>query len=620
MFEDSPSPMSLWRPEDGDLVFEALNRAGHEANPPTAAFIGRKLSEIGWPPEMRALLIDTSADGTTRDLSTQYESVSTRVQFDGDFRAIAGPDGYVMLTATPQTFERLRRARPSESVEALRERVSSTLLSDPLVAVSVWRIEADDDFTLADFNEGALRMTGGEVASLLGLRARSLYWNQPRLLDLFTLARDAGRAEDPELPMRFVTSQELHHLHAVAIREDEHLVVLAKDRTDEFAMARELREAEHRLRRAERLDSLGRLAGGIAHDFNNLMASVRVTADLLEGVVPDSHQADLALFGAIADRGAAMTDRLLALARGGEGRPRPTSVADASRKVLGNVGKLLGPAVRVEVCVPDDLPPALIDPLELERVLRNLVLNANAAMPRGGAIRLLAEPSSPDELACYDRELRGPSLVIRVVDEGIGIATEFQRSIFEPFVSSKPEGAGGGLGLATVRSMVRHAGGDVRVESREGHGSMFSIVLPTESAIAHEPVRRARSLRVLLVEDEELLRSVLVRLLEAQGFEVHEAANGREAMAHAEALTVDVVVSDLLMPEMNGFELAAALRAQRPEVPLVLCSGHFEGDPTEEVPPPMVLLRKPLGSKELIEAIRSVAPVLEGPAAEAGPA
>tara|TARA_B100001750_G_scaffold248060_1_gene276438 strand:+ start:455 stop:2230 length:1776 start_codon:yes stop_codon:yes gene_type:complete len=582
------------------MVLVGVNPAAEAMSPSAAAFIGRGAAEIALPGMVRALMQATAADGETRDTRASYESPLSRINYEGTFRVVAVPTG-VLLFIDPPSHSSGEFSLPP-SIETLRQRLGGAMLRGALAAAYVWHVQPDGDLTLADFNEAAVRATKGAVADLLGLRAQSLYWDQPVFIEFLERARDEGSAEHDELPLRYVTTGEVFYFRARAIREGDHVAVFAEDRSQELAMARDLREAEARLRQVEQLDALGRLAGGIAHDFNNLLAALQTTVDLLRERAPRDLEPDLDLLREMGHRGAQLTERLLAFGRPSEVQPRAVALQETLGAYLEQ--RPARPRVEVDLVVQPDLGPVFVDPRRLLEALEQLLTNAEEAMPEGGHIVVSAERADGVERAAYPRDLKGAMAVIRVSDEGVGIPPASLPVLFEPFVSTHTGGRSRGLGLSIVMSVAREAGGDARARSLLGKGSTFSLALPLAEK---RPGTRGRPRAVLLVEDDAMLRSVLARLLQVERFEVTTASNGLEALEELRRKNFDVVVSDLVMPELGGTELARRAREVQPQLPFVFCSGHYDENPLATIGPPAVLLRKPLGRKELADAIRTVA-------------
>jgi signal transduction histidine kinase/CheY-like chemotaxis protein len=335
----------------------------------------------------------------------------------------------------------------------------------------------------------------------------------------------------------------------------------------------------------QRLESLGHLAAGVAHDFNNLLMVFGSAASVMLDELPKTHplREDAEAVEEAVARGVAITARLLSFARHEQTKVAVFDVRATVDQMQSLVGHALPAAIQIRFEASAAPLYAMGDPRELERVLLNLVVNARDAMPGGGEIRITTrrEPAPPDA--------RGGSpsqVVVSVSDNGAGIPRAVLPHIFEPFFTTKPRGAGTGLGLSTAWGIINAMGGDIRVESSPS-GSRFELRIPefheAPSAVppttAPPAVRRdAGRTTVLLVDDQTAILRATKRLLEREGFRVLDASSGAAALdlLTAQGDAVDVLVTDVVMPNMSGVALAAAVRARRPRVRIVYVSGHFD--------------------------------------------
>lgn len=378
----------------------------------------------------------------------------------------------------------------------------------------------------------------------------------------------------------------------------------------------------------QKLESLGRLAGGIAHDFNNVLAVVLARVDdALQGVEPSEPRfADLHAIRTAAKRGASLASELVAFSRRGPATydvMRPAAVVHGAEQVL---GRLVKENVQISFEVDETVPPIEGDQDHLLQVLLNLAINAQDAMPQGGHMRiqLWADAVSEPLGAATGIIAPGRYAVVAVSDEGIGMTPDIQARVFEPFFTTKDRGQGSGIGLATVHAIITQHGGHVRLSSKPGEGSTFEVYLPltsrsdelhdTTDDLHGEGVRT--NLRVLLVEDDALVRRALEVMLSRAGLRVVTAANGAEAIARWEEATdpFDVVLTDVLMPGMTGPDVIRQLRAEDPSVRVVYMSGHVE-DAMRDVDlerEQAVFVRKPASRAALLgaldQAVRTEAP------------
>ncbi len=375
----------------------------------------------------------------------------------------------------------------------------------------------------------------------------------------------------------------------------------------------ERRATEERLRRAQRLEAVGKLTGGVAHDFNNLLTVVLGNAELLaERLGHDAEGAQLAqVVYAAAERGASLARRLLAFAGNNPAGLRETAPARLVDALMPLLQRTLGGGIDLAVESPEEPWTVFVDPQLLENVLINLASNARDAMPEGGTVTLrLANCRSAAGSA-----LSGPVVEIVVADEGSGMTPEVAARAFDPFFSTKPAHKGSGLGLSLVQDFARQSGGEVVIERNAAGGSSIILRLPTRSAPQlagpeHQPgtAPRGTGERVLVVEDDDAVRRLIVELLESLGYRILSAANGEEGLALLQGERPDLLVTDVTMPgQMSGVDLMQAARASNAALPLLLISGDLsEIADLSRLPGPEILsLQKPFTRRQFATAIRS---------------
>ena len=368
-----------------------------------------------------------------------------------------------------------------------------------------------------------------------------------------------------------------------------------------------LRHAEEQLRVAQRLEAVGRLAGGIAHDFNNLLVVILGFADLALDQVPadDPMRANIEQICRAGERAAELVRQLLAFSRRQVMRPEVVDLNEVVRGVEPMLRRLIGEDVILRTALRERLPSVLADPGQLEQALMNLVVNARDAMPGGGTLTIETGKGRPDRGTAGYVELR-------VRDTGHGMDEATRTRIFEPFFTTKPHGEGTGLGLPTVYGIVQQSGGTIAVETAPGKGTTFTLAFPPDRsgaghvprAVSLEPGEGSRgNATVLLVEDEEAVRNLAARFLAAAGYEVVAAATGAEAERAFDAHgKIDLLLTDVVMPMMNGPELAARLTARKPELRVLFMSGYDStqaGGPPSLTPAGARLLAKPFTRLEL---------------------
>lgn len=370
---------------------------------------------------------------------------------------------------------------------------------------------------------------------------------------------------------------------------------------------------EHQLRQAQKMEAIGQLAGGVAHDFNNLLAVIASAADLLAMAEPEGESAEMiGMIRKASDRGADLTQQILAFARRQVLRLEDVDPGPVVAETVQMLTRILGQKVSLDMELQDELWSISADTAQLQQVLMNLAINARDAMPEGGTLRVeLANRELPARPTADGREMPpGQYVVLSVSDTGVGIDEQALGHIFEPFFTTKALGEGTGLGLSTVIGIVQQLGGYIWVASTKGRGTVFHIAIPRgdvakverESRPSWQP--RELGAKVLLVEDQDELRETLTRLLQREGFEVVAVASGEAALASFEEHAVDVVLSDLAMPGMDGASLLNQVRSRAPTLPLLLMSGYGAelGKRRKELVG-VPILRKPLGRDELLEAI-----------------
>jgi signal transduction histidine kinase len=349
----------------------------------------------------------------------------------------------------------------------------------------------------------------------------------------------------------------------------------------------ERRATEESLRQAQKMEALGQLTGGVAHDFNNLLTPIVGSLDMLQRNGVGSEREQRLIAGAMqsADRAKTLVQRLLAFARR---QPLQTSAVDVAGLVTSMadlVASTSGPQIRVVVEAAENLPPAKADPHQLEMAVLNLGVNARDAMPDGGTLRIIAGFESVD--AEHRSKLRpGEYIRLCVTDTGVGMDDATRKRAVEPFFSTKGVGQGTGLGLSMVHGLAAQLGGALTIESRPGAGTSVDLWLPVSAApvqLAKLPVAAVLipTLKgtALLVDDEELVRMSTADMLGDMGYTVVEASSAEEALRLLDGgLRPDLLVTDHLMPGMNGTELAQAVRSNRPGVQVLVISGYAESD------------------------------------------
>jgi PAS domain S-box-containing protein len=340
---------------------------------------------------------------------------------------------------------------------------------------------------------------------------------------------------------------------------------------------------EEQLRQAQKMEAIGRLAGGVAHDFNNLLTVINATAGFVAEDLPpaDPRQEDIQAILEAGRRGARLTRQLLAFGRRQVLEPEVLDLNGVVRDLEGMIRRLIGEDIDLRIELADGLDPVSADRSQIDQVVMNLVVNARDALGSGGRIQV----RTANVGLGGTRSLNGsmaPRVLLAVSDDGEGMSTEVQDRIFEPFFSTKEEGRGTGLGLSMVYGIVQQSGGDIRVRSGSGEGTTIEVLLPRVDldaggdSIESSPVEEPGAELILVVEDEAVVRKLVRRILESAGYSVLLAANGEEALVECERASheIGLVLTDVVMPEMGGKELADRLARRWPDLKVLYMSGY----------------------------------------------
>jgi hypothetical protein len=504
-------------------------------------------------------------------------------------------------------------------------------------------IEWDGSVTMA--NTQAVRLFGYPAGEFIGRAVETLvpaetrgaleqerirYFADPETQPLQTGLKMSGLRRDGSSFPAEITLSALPNQNGLsvtaAIRDVSERVALDKERERLRAEA-ERERTERRAQQTQRLESLGQLVGGVAHDFNNLLNVIQGYADFTAEEIQPLAEADPKLAPVLDDieqvrvaaqQAARLTRQLLTFARHEVTRPEVLDLNEAVRDAGQLLKRTLGEHIELSISPEPALWPVKADRGQLEQVLVNLAVNARDAMPGGGRLTIDTGNVEVDETYASGRPGLTPGRYIRlrVSDTGVGMDRATLDRLFEPFFSTKPKGRGTGLGLATVYGIVTGAGGTIDVYSEPSLGTAFSVLLPATS----DPVRAAevaagqstslegRGETVLLVEDETSLRDLTSRILTRHGYRVHAMATGIKAieLARAPGQTVDLLLTDVVMPEMMGNEVAAAVRAIVPSVPALYMSGYAQPILDSHGVPALSIdiLEKPFTEARLLARVR----------------
>lgn len=485
----------------------------------------------------------------------------------------------------------------------------------------------DPEGRVSSWNAGAERIKGYRPNEIIGRSFATFYTEADRLAGepqrALAIARTEGRFEKEALRVRKDGSQFWAHVIIDAIHEDDELIGFAKitrDITERVETQRELELAREQLFQSQKMEAIGQLTGGVAHDFNNLLMAVLGSLELLRKRLPADDPKLMQLIDNAelgAERGRALTQRMLAFARRQELELKPVDLGT----LLANMGDLLcrslGPQVSVAIEVEQDLPAVTTDANQLETAILNLAVNARDAMQDGGAITIsVKEMTPPRELAMA----AGRYVRLAVVDTGSGMDDQTLARAADPFFTTKGVGKGTGLGLSMVHGLAEQSGGRMSLSSHPGEGTMVMLWLPASGNDAHVEATPApavsppspaesRPLVIVAVDDDPLVLMNTQAMLEDMGHTVIDAISGAEALSKLDgAGKVDLVITDHAMPAMTGSQLAREIRARWPALPVVLATGYAElpAGGNEELP----RLSKPFSQAELAKVVeRAVQPV-----------
>jgi two-component system cell cycle sensor histidine kinase/response regulator CckA len=407
------------------------------------------------------------------------------------------------------------------------------------------------------------------------------------------------------------------------------VVLVFRDVTERHESERARERLEEELRQAHKMEAIGRLAGGIAHDFNNLLTVIKGYGEIVRDELAPTHE----LHPLIEDictastRAADLTRQLLAFSRRQVLSTQPTELNGIVKGAMRMIGRLITESVEITSDYGEGLPHVNADPVQVEQVLLNLAVNARDAMPEGGRLAFATRRATldPERARAVGCTRTGPFCTLTVADTGHGMDAATRARIFEPFFTTKAPGGGTGLGLATVYGIVKQTGGFIEVESFPGKGARFTVWFPcaTEAEVGDAatppPAESHRGHEtVLLVEDEDGVRRLCRHILQRNGYDVVEAADGVAAMQAAARLTrpIHLLLTDLVMPKMSGRVLADLVVSQHPDTKVLFMSGYSEsvlGGQAEGIE----LVSKPFTADDLLRAVRKVLvadPVPRGPA------
>jgi signal transduction histidine kinase/ActR/RegA family two-component response regulator len=384
------------------------------------------------------------------------------------------------------------------------------------------------------------------------------------------------------------------HIFAIDISDRKRTEQVLAERVAERTAALEAEMAnreqmEAALRQSQKMEAVGQLTGGIAHDFNNMLTGIIGAMDIMKRRIAAERYDDLDRFmdaaAASAQRAASLTARLLAFSRRQSLDPQPVDTNTLVRSLDDLLRRTIGENIHLEIVEAADLPPATVDANQLESAILNLSINARDAMPNGGTLTIETRLTTIDaDIAARQDVAPGRYVIIAVTDTGVGMTPDVLEKVFDPFFTTKPIGQGTGLGLSMVYGFARQSSGQVRVHSQPGVGTTVSIHLPVaDAAMEAEPTAPVTSSpegawqNVLLVEDDPSVRLLVREVLKELSYAAVEAGRPEEAIAILESgAPIDLMISDVGLPGMNGRQLADIARQHRPDLPILFITGYAE--------------------------------------------
>jgi PAS domain S-box-containing protein len=512
------------------------------------------------------------------------------------------------------TCDLTERKEAEESLRKTQEQFR--LLVQGVTDYAIYLLSPEGNVT--SWNPGAQRIKGYAPEEIIGKHFSQFYTEEDLQAGLpqtaLDTARREGRFEREGRRVRKDGTMFWANVVIDAIHDDAGTLIgfakITRDITERKNAEEALEKTRHALLQAQKMEAIGHLTGGVAHDFNNLLMAIQGSLELMKRKLPENDDLSKYLDNALqgAQRGAALTQRMLAFARRQELKPEPIELTELIFGMTNLLQSSLGPAVQIETRFPLKLPKLLADRNQLELAVLNLAVNARDAMPKGGSISIGAK----EILVKNDPELKpGHYLCISVTDTGTGMDEKTLARAMEPFFTTKGVGKGTGLGLPMVHGMAEQSGGKLILKSKPGHGTTADICLPaivleedvrTNEAPPQPPYHAGRKLRIVSVDDDPLVSFNTSAMLEDLGHKVFTAASGARALEilRHEA-SIDLLITDQAMPGMTGSELAETIRNEKPDLPIIIATGFAELAKDEGTQYPK--LSKPFFQHDLVEVI-----------------
>jgi two-component system, cell cycle sensor histidine kinase and response regulator CckA len=601
---------------DGRFGFVNATLAGWLGHKPGDLIKERRIADVVSDKAMAAGLLPQAAGGAPveREISLKARDGAVRPALASLSVAVDDNDGRPRTRAVIRDMTRELAWR-----DALRQAEANFKRYFDMAPIGI--VVVDNAGKVLDSNPAFRRLIGG---SDIGQRSFIDLVREDNRADVRKRLAAASRADSGPTAIEAHLTEGERVVELVALRLDDgergagRLQIHVIDTTEQ-------KKLELQFAQSQKMQAVGQLAGGIAHDFNNLLTAMIGFCDLLlmRYQPGDQSFADIMQVKQNANRAASLVRQLLAFSRQQTLRPKVLDLTDLLAELRHLLSRLLGETVELKLVHGRDLGLVKVDHGQLEQVIINLAVNARDAMPDGGTLTIRTANVSAEDSKRLGHELMPPNdyVLIEVTDTGKGIPKENLGKIFEPFFTTKEVGAGTGLGLSTVYGIVKQTGGFIFPESEVGKGAIFRIYLPRHHAGAGEAVELPQEVKapardltgqgtVLLVEDEDPVRMFAARALRNKGYRVLEARSGDVAlkMAQDAAETIDLLVSDVVMPNMDGPTLAKAVRALRPDVKIIFISGYAEDAfrKNSQIPADINFLPKPFSLSQLAGKVKEV--------------
>ena len=606
LFETNPNPM--WVFDSASLAILAVNDAAlAQYGYSREEFLRLRLSDLRLPEEEEAL-------------QKALTGPRAPAHFSGEFRHCTkeGTLINVLIYSSPLlwngTAARMVTAidvtERKRSEERLRQQ--SEIIDRAHDAIIMRNY---DDQRIVFWNKGAERLYGWTAEERIGLSEATTLANRADVDRVLNSLHETGEFHG-ELKQFTKTGDELiAEVRATLVRDDQgaprSILVICTDVTEQ-------KHLEMQLLRAQRLESIGTLASGVAHDLNNILTPILMGADSIDDQGDPDVRAALDLILASAHRGASVVKQVLTFARGIEGERVRTNPRHLIEEMADIARSTFPKTIEIRTNYPKELWSVAGDPTQLHQVLLNLAVNARDAMPQGGTLEIAAENIELDETAAAKMPEGKPGayVLLRVSDSGAGMSQDTVEKIFHPFFTTKEIGKGTGLGLSTTLGIVKSHDGFIVVESAPGRGTTFRVFLPASDVqlsaaeAAKTDIARGRNEQILVIDDEEIIRFVTKSILEENGYQVLEAKDGPEALAvfRQAGDAIQLILTDLMLPQMDGGALVHELRKIDPSVPIIVSTGADDPQIQSALEASGVehFLGKPYGRDQLLAMVDNV--------------